>query len=397
MTLQGASPFGDPAGTGRYGIVRQLGQGGFGRVYLARDHKLDRTVAIKLPNPDRVAGPEDLECYLTEARTLAQLDHPGIVPVYDVGQTNDGLCYVVSKYIEGGDLAELLKGGPPSHRESAEIVALVAEGLHHAHIRGLVHRDIKPANILIDLQGKPCVTDFGLALKDEDFGKGPTLAGSPSYMSPEQARCEGHLVDGRSDIFSLGVVFYELLTGTRPFRGDSQTDVMNRIVTTEPRPLRQRDDTIPRELERICLTALAKRASERYNTASDMAADLRHFLQTEARPGAGDSDRLDRMAATIVPGGHPGPAHCRAVRFRWPHRQDRSEGAEIIRPPRRRLLPGAAARSPRPQRPPRGPPVLEDTDRIGRPRHRLSCGPDVRPFGLWQVIAGQGGLGAAAE
>jgi serine/threonine protein kinase/formylglycine-generating enzyme required for sulfatase activity len=268
---------------GRYRVRCRLGGGGFGQVYLCYDDRAEREVAIKVPRRNRLTSEEAEQGMLHEARSVARLNHGGIVTLFDVGE-HEGQCFLVYQYIEGLNLAQLLKQGPVLQDQAAQLVAQVADTLHYAHGQNLYHRDIKPANILLDRDGHPYVTDFGLAILDEDVPReGARRCGTYPYMAPEQVRGEGHRIDGRTDIYSLGVVLYELLCDRRPFLG-SNSEVSNQIVYRDPRPPRQIKQAIDPDLERICLKALAKQMSARYPTAGDMAEDLRAVTARSPRP-----------------------------------------------------------------------------------------------------------------
>lgn len=295
--LPGVSPSGPaavpPAAFGRYQVQRALGAGGYGTVYLGHDTELDRPVAIKV----LIAGSAPVgEQSLQEARRLARLRHPGIVTVHDVGM-QDGQVYIVSDYLDGPDLGRWLRENRPGWPEAARIAAALADALAHAHARLIVHRDVKPANILLTADRVPVLVDFGLALDEAGAGGGQKgfISGTPWYMSPEQAAGVAHRIDGRTDVYSLGVVLYEMLTGRLPFQATNPLEVLRQVRDDEPQPPRQLVRDIPPELERSCLKALAKRQQDRFTTAADFADDLRRILATTAETS------ISRLMSVEIP------------------------------------------------------------------------------------------------
>jgi len=291
-----------PEGThfGRYRILRLLGEGGMGATYLAFDTYANRRVALKMLPHFRNGVFE--KRFLREVRATAALDHPAIVKIFDTGIEN-GQRYYTMEFVDGETLVELIEREKRLELHRAlEIVAQVADALHHAHTRGIIHRDIKPANIMIDREGQVRVTDFGVAKRLEEGATVLThtgqIIGTPAYMSPEQAAGDKRAVDGRSDVYSLGCVLYQLFTGREPFKADTAIMMLKKVLDEDPIDPRRFCANIPQEAVAICMKAMEKRPERRYATAAEFADDVRRLLtgrSVHAHP-TGVMGRLGRRA-----------------------------------------------------------------------------------------------------
>ncbi len=285
---------GQPRDFGDYELLEELARGGMGVIYRARQKSLQRIVAIKLILTGQLASEAEVRRFHAEAEAAAILDHPGIVPIYEVGELA-GQHYFSMGYVEGQSLADRVKNGPLPPREAAALVRTVAEAVHFAHQAGVIHRDLKPANILLDRAGHPRVTDFGLAKRvrgDSKLTGTGQILGTPSYMPPEQAGGMADKIGPASDVYALGAVLYELLTGRPPFFAANPVDTLVQVLHRDPLAPRDLNSLVPRDLDTIALKCLEKSVARRYPTAQDLADELGRYLAGEpirARPvGAGE-------------------------------------------------------------------------------------------------------------
>jgi hypothetical protein len=285
---------------GDYEVLEELGRGGMGVVYKAQHVKFQRLVALKMILAGPYASPEQQSRFLTEARAVARLQHPNIVQIYDIG-THDGSPYFSLEYVDGGSLAARLQGPPPSDKEAAQLVEVLARAVHHAHGRGIVHRDLKPANVLLTSEGVPKIADFGLAKfvgRDSGATHSGAVLGTPSYMAPEQASGKVREVGPAADVYALGAILYELLTGHPPFRAATPLETLRLVEEQAPVRPRVYNPRLDPALEAVCLKCLEKAPAERYASAEKLAGDLAAYVRGESV----DADRgvARRLLGTVL-------------------------------------------------------------------------------------------------
>jgi serine/threonine protein kinase len=266
-----------------YKIIEKLGEGGMGVVYKAEDSRLERTVALKFLSPHILGDQNDRARFVHEAKAAAALNHPNVCTIHEIDEADDQI-FIAMEFVDGENLRTRLRAGPLEVNDALGIAAQIAEGLEAAHRRGIVHRDIKPANIVVTPDGLVKIMDFGLArrLGGAQLTRAGTTMGTVAYMSPEQAR--GDAVDHRTDLWSLGVMLYEMVTGQRPFRGDHDQAVIYSILNDEPGTASQSRPDVPAALDAVIHTLLFKNAAERCQSAAEVAADLQGMATTAGAP-----------------------------------------------------------------------------------------------------------------
>ena len=354
---------------GQYQIVSEIGRGGMATVYRGEQTSLGRPVAIKVLHHEFSSDPSLRSRFQREAYAIAQLAHPNILPVYDFGQDPaTGTVYFVTQYVDGGTLAAQM-GSPMPPEQATRIAAQIARALDCAHSRGVVHRDVKPANVLMTRDGHPLLTDFGIAklLAETRLTRTGTSMGTPAYMSPEQA--QGKPVDHRADIYALGIVLYEMLTGRLPFESDTPVSLLHLHVTQEPPPLRERAPQVSKSLDRIVMRALAKDPEDRFATAGELAEALEAEFAHKRKPssigprGLTGMLRRERPTPTPTPSPLPAPGVDTAV----------AESPPITPPPTVDLRPRARSR-------------------LARTVTKLQVGQKAKGFGRWLLRTSLGAL-----
>jgi serine/threonine protein kinase len=332
---------------GDYELLEEIARGGMGVVYRARQLSLDRVVAVKMMRPGLLATDAEIHRFYTEAKTAARLQHPNIVAIHEVGEF-DGLHYFSMDFVAGPSLAALMRERPLSAKEAAKCVQVLAETVQHAHSQGILHRDLKPSNVLMDASERPRITDFGLAWRLEGDAAATvsgTVTGTPAYMPPEQAAGQNERLSPASDVYSLGAILYELLTGQPPFRAATTSETVRLVLEEQPVPPHRLNPAVTREIAAICLRCLAKEPADRYVSAAALASDLARFLSDEPNPARVRNNRTLVAWAVIAI----------AVILFWTILRNRRR-EQPVQPPARTVF-APPAPSPIPSPPPAAAPV----------------------------------------